>query len=390
MILFDSLSNISGTGYGGAAKNFVLELLGLGVDVRTRLKPGDRAEVQIYFGQLYDQHLAHAETHPLRSDKLVFFTMFESTVLPDDWVSYCNDMADLVLVPSTWNLQVFREAGVTVPIEVVPLGVNPRDFPDLSGLRVERRRRSPGPFSYLWQGFQDGYDRKGGNLVEKAYLDLIEKQEIPADDVWLIKKSVPYTLGGLRQDSTFQYRVGFYENVIQASPQHILNNFFYESDVGLNPTSGEGFGLIPLEQMASGLPVITPYATGAMEYLPDPSDTAPGEEVYVPFDTLEMKALVATPKKEDWQHGRIERPTYEGVRSKIKWAYENQDYLANVGRRAAQYVRENYTYRHSAVKLIRALGRHFDLSRDAQALIGEVEGVDTYPARSAVTAHGGR
>jgi len=364
LILFDSLSNISGTGYGGAAKNFVLELLDMGVDVRTRLKRGERADVQIYFGQLYDKHLGHRETHALRSDKLVFFTMFESPVLPEKWVDYCNDMADLVLVPSSWNRQIFEEAGVTVPVRVVPLGVNPRDFPDLSRLRAERCERSPeAAFTYLWQGFQDGYDRKGGNLVEKAYLDLLEKKELPMDEVWLIKKSVPFTLSGLSAKATFAYTVGFYENVIANSPQHILNNYFYESSVAFNPTSGEGFGLIPLEQMSSGLPIFIPYATGPMEYLPDPATVKPGEEIYFPIETLEMRSLVGAPQAGKFEVGRVQRPTYEDVRRSIKWAFENQDRLAEVGARAARYVRENFTYKHSADKLLGTLSAelgHFE------------------------------
>ena len=359
MILFDSLSNVSGTGYGGAAKNFVLELLSMGVDIRTRLKPGERADVQIYFGQLYDKHLGHRETHPLRSDKLVLFTMFESPTLPEGWVESVNNMADLLIVPSKWNQKIFDEAGVTVPIAVVPLGVNPRDFPDLSRLRAERRARQPeAAFTYLWQGFQDGYDRKGGNLVEKAYRDLIEKRELPMDKVWLIKKSVPFTLSGLSQKSTFQYSVGIYENVISASPQHILNQFFYEASVGINPTSGEGFGLIPLEQMASGLPVFVTYATGTTEYLPDPESMKPGEEVYIPIRTLEMRSLVGAPQAGKFEVGRVERPTYEDVRRSLKWAFENQDEIQAMGERAARYVRANFTYRHAADKLLRVLELH--------------------------------
>ena len=356
MILFDSLSNVSGTGYGGAAKNFVLELLSMGVDVRTRLGPDERADVQIYFGQLYDKHLGHRETHPLRSDKLVLFTMFESPKLPDDWVETCNNMADLLIVPSQWNKETFREDGVTIPIAVVPLGVCPRDFPDLSRLRAERRARQPeAAFTYLWQGFQDGYDRKGGSLLEKAYLDLIEKKELSADKVWLIKKSVPFTLAGLAQTSTFQYSVGFYENVIAASPQHILVQFFNEASVAFNPTSGEGFGLIPLEQMCSGLPVFVTYATGTTEYLPDPADMKPGEEVYIPIPTLEMRALVGAPFAGKFEVGRVPRPPYEEVRKAIKWAYENQDKLQAIGERAAKYVRANFTYRHAAEKLLETL-----------------------------------
>jgi hypothetical protein len=51
-------------------------------------------------------------------------TMWESSRLPADWVGTLN-RARATIVPSTFLVTVFRASGVTVPVEVVPDGVDP-------------------------------------------------------------------------------------------------------------------------------------------------------------------------------------------------------------------------------------------------------------------------
>ena len=61
------------------------------------------------------------------------FTMLEIDGLPREWVRQANVM-DEVWVPSRFNAGTFRESGVTRPIHVVPLGVDPDHFsPAIAG-----------------------------------------------------------------------------------------------------------------------------------------------------------------------------------------------------------------------------------------------------------------
>jgi hypothetical protein len=56
----------------------------------------------------------------------VAFAMHELDHLPDakrDWVDICNRL-DLLITPTEWNREMWRAEGVTVPIEIVPLGVD--------------------------------------------------------------------------------------------------------------------------------------------------------------------------------------------------------------------------------------------------------------------------
>jgi len=60
----------------------------------------------------------------------VFFTMHELETFDGwktDWPQLLN-RCEAIIVPNEWNKQVFRKNGTKVPIYVVPLGVNPKDF----------------------------------------------------------------------------------------------------------------------------------------------------------------------------------------------------------------------------------------------------------------------
>lgn len=343
MILLNTLANVQSTGYGGASNNLALALLGRGVNCRTALLPGERANVHIYFGQLYDAHLEHPSCSERRADILAVFTMYESSALPQDWVDKMNKMFDLVLVPSTWCAESFKACGVTKPIAVVPLGFNPHEWP------VIKRPVLPNKlFTYYWQGFKDVKDRKGGNLVQAAFEDLRRCGDIPANDTRLIMKSVPLLISSMTQDARVDYELFDTRTIIKSIAQHELIELLREADVSFNPASGEGFGLIPLEHMATGTPVFAPYATGMTEYLVDGT--------YFPLKTKMMDAIICDPSYE--RMGQIPRPYYDDVREKMLWAYDHRDELADVGIRGANHIRSKYTYAHTAIALINALNIH--------------------------------
>ena len=50
-------------------------------------------------------------------------TMFETDSLPENWIVPCNSM-DEIWVPTDFNLETFRKAGVTVPLLKIPGGVD--------------------------------------------------------------------------------------------------------------------------------------------------------------------------------------------------------------------------------------------------------------------------
>jgi glycosyltransferase involved in cell wall biosynthesis len=64
-------------------------------------------------------------------------TMHELDQLPEskrDWAEILNRL-DLVITPTAWNRDVWLRAGVTTPVEVIPLGVDPGLYFPATGLR---------------------------------------------------------------------------------------------------------------------------------------------------------------------------------------------------------------------------------------------------------------
>jgi len=55
------------------------------------------------------------------------WTMWETDTLPVGSPKYLNKCG-LLMIPSQWGVDCFRANGVTVPMEVVPLGYDPAVF----------------------------------------------------------------------------------------------------------------------------------------------------------------------------------------------------------------------------------------------------------------------
>jgi len=69
----------------------------------------------------------YAATRVLGAEGNIARTMFETDGLPEDWVVALNEM-DEVWVPASFNVTTFRQAGVTVPMFVVPGGVDAKTY----------------------------------------------------------------------------------------------------------------------------------------------------------------------------------------------------------------------------------------------------------------------
>src|ERR1700685_814933 len=60
--------------------------------------------------------------------ELYIRSMYEASRIPADWPAKLN-LATTLIVPSRFVASAFRASGVTVPIEVVPDGVDPQAYP---------------------------------------------------------------------------------------------------------------------------------------------------------------------------------------------------------------------------------------------------------------------
>jgi glycosyltransferase involved in cell wall biosynthesis len=125
--IFDAGQSQSITsGYGLQARQYFANLKALGHEVVGFPDDGSGEDIRLWIRP------PHYVMYPeFDHEKInVFFTMHETEKF-EGWKSNWGELlnkCDAVIVPTQWNKKVFLNNGVKVPIYVVPLGVNPRDF----------------------------------------------------------------------------------------------------------------------------------------------------------------------------------------------------------------------------------------------------------------------
>lgn len=270
----------------------------------------------------------------------VGYTMFETDTLPNSEVWYgkgfksaadaINSQLDLLLTPSEWCVQMFRDNGVTIPIEVVPNGVNPQHFP-----YVERPERDT--FTFLDMATLT--IRKNPGAVIGAFVSLFKDNQ----NVRLILKTQSGTLGHLDLKD-----MGNITIIDELYTNEQMRHLVESADAFVFPSRGEGFGMPPIEAMASGLPTIVSYNTGMMDYT--------DEKWSYPVRTSHKSPAVRFPKA--WGNvGSWYEPDQQHLKEQMLYVYEHQDEAREKGKIASKYIHDNFNYDVVAEKAIKAIDK---------------------------------
>jgi len=163
-----------------------------------------------------------------RFGKRIAVTMFESTRLPEGWADALNRV-DAVVVPAVFLVKIFRDAGVTVPIHVVPLGV------DEAYMRVDRLPRGNRPYTFL--AIADRGMRKGWDLAWHAFRSAF-------GDSYRHKLILKCREGGMEHLKSGDDNVEIFRADLSVDE---MAKLYARCDCMVFPTRGEGFGLPPRE-----------------------------------------------------------------------------------------------------------------------------------------------
>ena len=228
-------------GYGYAAYHIIESLNKLGHFVPYQ---DPKSPVQLNFSQP-----EHFKLH--RGQYQIGYTPWESTKLPQKWFEKmyaCNE----IWTTSNWCKDVFEANGFE-NVKVFPHGID-------SDLWKPHKRIQKDKIKFLHVG--EPAPRKAGQMVVDAF-------------IYLFGNNPDYelTIKAYKNNTTRVYN-NYIDKEIIGLPHEKFSNIklieddyneqqmrdlYYTHDVLVYPSYGEGFGFIPLQALASGMPVISTY-----------------------------------------------------------------------------------------------------------------------------------
>lgn len=258
----------------------------------------------------------------LLCDRIINYCMWESTLVPKNFVEEINKFVTLQYVPCQQNVESFLKCGVRVPIKVLHHGVDAEQFPLLNRSASE---------TFTFGSFGDFSPRKGIDVLLRAFQDEFSSTE----PVRLLMKSTSPAAAYNVNDPRITFISGFMN-------QEALLKFLQEMNVFVLPSRGEGFGLCGLEAMSTGLPLIATNWSGPSEYL-HADDSFPLEYRLVDAQGIESNRVR--------YFGQWAEPDYEHLRTIMRWLYEHPQEATLAGQRAAKRVHANWTWERVAMQM---------------------------------------
>lgn len=200
----------------------------------------------------------------------IVWTMQESSHrVHDDMVKRANQNFDQLWTPTQWNLEVFRDSGVKIPMRVARLGVNPmiykrvqpidrKPLPPCRLISTSRRGLTavPAGFIFLTVGLP-GF-RKGWDVIADA-LELTFSRKRNVNLIIALTHS-PATWNEKIYKQFANYKTPIW--TLEGSfGEHAMADIYCSSDAYVSASRGEGWNLPATEAAACELPVIVPNNT---------------------------------------------------------------------------------------------------------------------------------
>lgn len=212
--------------------------------------------------------------------------------------------AEYISVLSSFSRRTFLEAGIAEERLIqLPLGVDPQIF--------HPGPPHAGPFRVLYVGRVELL--KGVQYLLQAFSEL----RLTGAELWLAGPVLPEIGPILMRYESQQVRI------VGEVPHAELPAYYRGADVLVFPSVNDAFGLVILEAMASGLPVIATEHSGGPDVI------------------------------EDKVHGFVVPiRDVEALKERIAWLYANREEAREMGRRARARVLEGFTLQHYGERLL--------------------------------------
>jgi glycosyltransferase involved in cell wall biosynthesis len=249
---------LEGNGYGQVSAAVARGLIELGHDVQFQEFPGMELALficppgKIKFG---------------RQVRSAAITMHELEELPDskrDWVEILNRL-DLLITPTEWNREVWQRAGVSTPIEVVPLGIDVESYYPVTGRRCT--------FLSVHENLGGDSSREDWRETLRAYLGAFAAE----DDVRLVVKTWKWKpaefhaarlgiLAELGREQEQAAEIELLDDVLSADEMRAL---YQQAWLFVKNANREGWSIPCTEALACGTPVAATRIQPLLSHLPE-------------------------------------------------------------------------------------------------------------------------
>lgn len=175
------------------------------------------------------------------------YSMFESSLIPPRWVHNLNTYFDAVVVPDSYLVQTYQHSGVTIPIFVLPLGLNLKPF-----LEKPLKQKSHTPF--VFANFGTCIERKNHLLLIRSFHQAFGNR--PDVQLWINCK---YSKDQLFEKLQKEVSALGVSNILLTDKcynkaEYVEN--FDKIDCYVSLSEAEGFSIQPREAMSLGIPCI--------------------------------------------------------------------------------------------------------------------------------------
>jgi len=280
--------------------------------------------------------------------KVIGWLMFEWTTIPTnpkplpgmpfaDWTNRLHRYCDAVIVPTTSQIEIFRNGGVQLPIHVVPDGIDETFWtyqpPDLAK-----------PFTVCTYGYLNSRKRPLETL--STWRSTFPPDKFP--DVRLVMKTVANAFGfGI---------CGLPWQVMEEDPRITLHNalwplprirqLIYDSHACIFLSAGEGFGNMALQTLACGRPTIAACHSGMADFVT--------EEHFYPVRTAGMEQYPPkeiTPGYEFWRW----EDDYEHAGARLLQVYNEYEQACAKARAGSDWARSRWAHTKQVDRLLEVL-----------------------------------
>ena len=257
---------------------------------------------------------------------------WEESLVPQEFATDFNQHVHRIMTMSTFVKDALRNSGVTIPIDVVGVGVRPpvsspsADIPELNTLKKVRLLH-----------ISSAFPRKGIDVLLSSYFAEFTSN----DDVSLILKTFPNqhnTVEAQLENLNLQYPNAPHVVWINRDlPLDHLGNLYEVASAYVHPARGEGFGLPVAEAMLARVPVISTATSGLADFV-DSSTAA-----VIPSERTPAASHVSIPGSEWFE------PNREVLQRELRSLYEGSDSEIRTQRVDAAHVKISSDLSWSAV-----------------------------------------